>query len=278
MEKSRLEPARPYVLEYTYRRSVGPVLGRFLGGPARRADRWGANSRRDACSSPRRSTTRRRARPLVSLVEVGHGGRRRRRGPGWRAARATSRCRDAVRLGAGEARRRRHARCSTPWTPARSTTMRTGHARAGALARRAGRRDPATSRASSRSGGVDERAGSQRSRRPCGSSTRSPRGDALALPRRARRGAPPRPPLPGCTQGLRSAARRVPDVRRALRRRGRRVRRRDGHHVLHRQRPVRGADDEAPLRLREHPARRRGHPAAPPHRTRPPTRRAWGCG
>ena len=70
---------------------------------------------------------------------------------------------------------------------------------------------------------------------------------AVALPARHRAGQHPRPALPGVRQGLRAAARRVPELRRAHRGGGRGRRQGHDHDVLHRQHPVRRRSVEPPF-------------------------------
>ena len=63
----------PYVLEYTYRRSVGPVIGRFFAGLRERAV-VGVRTRAGRVLVPPSSTTRRPARRRPTIVEVGPAG------------------------------------------------------------------------------------------------------------------------------------------------------------------------------------------------------------
>ena len=130
-----------HVLEYPYSRSVGPVIGAFLTGPARREDPRG-HGRRPAGSSCRRpSTTRQPPSPPASWSRSGPG-HGRVAGPGW-APRCPAPAGPAVRLGAGPARRGRHGTAPRPRRrrPPRRCPPGCGCGRS-SRRRRAGRADP----------------------------------------------------------------------------------------------------------------------------------------
>jgi hypothetical protein len=105
---------------------------------------------------------------------------------------------------------------------------------------------------------------------------RVPRGVEV-LPR-AGRGAHPGPALPDLPQGLRASSRGVSRGRRADHRRGGAARQGHGDHVLHRQRPVHGAEDRAARTSR--PTSCSTAPTSPSctwSSTPRPTRSGWGC-
>jgi uncharacterized OB-fold protein len=73
MSASRVALSSPYVLEYTYRRSVGPVLGRFLAG-LRDGKILGARTAGGRVLVPPAEYDPDTSQPVGDLVEVGPGG------------------------------------------------------------------------------------------------------------------------------------------------------------------------------------------------------------
>ena len=73
MSASRVALSSPYVLEYTYRRSVGPVLGRFLAG-LRDGKLLGARTAGGRVLVPPAEYDPDTSQPVGDLVEVGPGG------------------------------------------------------------------------------------------------------------------------------------------------------------------------------------------------------------
>jgi|SRR5579859_2062923 len=73
MSASRVALSSPYVLEYTYRRSVGPVLGRFLAG-LRDGKVLGARTAGGRVLVPPAEYDPETSQPVGDLVEVGPGG------------------------------------------------------------------------------------------------------------------------------------------------------------------------------------------------------------
>jgi len=73
MSASRVALSSPYVLEYTYRRSVGPVLGRFLAG-LRDGKVLGARTAGGRVLVPPAEYDPDTSQPVGDLVEVGPGG------------------------------------------------------------------------------------------------------------------------------------------------------------------------------------------------------------
>jgi uncharacterized OB-fold protein len=73
MSASRVALSSPYVLEYTYRRSVGPVLGRFLAG-LRDGKVLGARTAGGRVLVPPAEYDPETSQPIAELVEVGPGG------------------------------------------------------------------------------------------------------------------------------------------------------------------------------------------------------------
>ncbi len=217
-----------------------PVIGRFLAGLRDGPDRGRAHRRRARARAARR-------------VRPGH--RRGHRASSSRSAdtgvvttwawvsepRREAAARSPLRLGAREARRRRHG--DAPRGRRRSARAdEDRHARARPLARGAGRRHSATSPASSRWERRDERAGDAASRRPCASSyhgdrrERTSRASSPASPRGASSaGAAPRAARSTCRRAARARRAAWPSTEEVARRR-----RGHAHHLLHRQRPLRG--------------------------------------
>jgi uncharacterized OB-fold protein len=73
MSASRVVLSAPYVLEYTYRRSVGPVLGRFLAG-LRDGKVLGARTAGGRVLVPPAEYDPDSGEPVGDLVEVGQEG------------------------------------------------------------------------------------------------------------------------------------------------------------------------------------------------------------
>jgi uncharacterized OB-fold protein len=73
MSTARTVLSAPYVLEYTYRRSVGPVLGRFLGG-LREGKVLGARTAGGGVLVPPAEYDPDTGEPTGELVEVGSSG------------------------------------------------------------------------------------------------------------------------------------------------------------------------------------------------------------
>jgi hypothetical protein len=73
MSTARVVLSAPYVLEYTYRRSVGPVLGRFLAG-LREGRIFGARTPAGRVLVPPSEYDPETSEPLGDLVEVGQAG------------------------------------------------------------------------------------------------------------------------------------------------------------------------------------------------------------
>src|SRR5215475_12650734 len=73
MSASRVALSSPYVLEYTYRRSVGPVLGRFLAG-LRDGKVLGARTAGGRVLVPPQEYDPDTGEPVGDLVEVGQQG------------------------------------------------------------------------------------------------------------------------------------------------------------------------------------------------------------
>jgi uncharacterized protein len=73
MSAARAPLTAPYVLEYTYRRSVGPVLGRFLGG-LRDGQILGARTAAGRVLVPPSEYDPETSDPVGELVEVGQAG------------------------------------------------------------------------------------------------------------------------------------------------------------------------------------------------------------
>ena len=73
MSTARVVLSAPYVLEYTYRRSVGPVLGRFLAG-LRDGVVLGARTRAGRVLVPPSEYDPDSGEPVGDLVEVGSAG------------------------------------------------------------------------------------------------------------------------------------------------------------------------------------------------------------
>ena len=224
----------PHVLEYPYRRSVGPVLGRFFTG-LRDGKLLGVRAARPRAGAAGR--VRSRERRVARRARPGRPRRRGRRpGPG-----STTRGRSTRSIGRSRGRWSSSTaptrRCCTRSTPASERAHAHGHARAAALARRARGRHPRHRLL--RAGGLsmsDERAGHQASRRRFASSTRYTRG-----PRDLSASCSAWPRAASSASAARSAARctcrRAARARRcggADRRRGRGVREGHGHDLLHR--------------------------------------------
>jgi uncharacterized OB-fold protein len=73
MSAARVVLSAPYVLEYTYRRSVGPVLGRFLAG-LRDGTVLGARTAGGRVLVPPAEYDPDTGEPVGDLVEVGQSG------------------------------------------------------------------------------------------------------------------------------------------------------------------------------------------------------------
>ncbi len=73
MSAARVVLSAPYVLEYTYRRSVGPVLGRFLAG-LRDGHILGARTSGGRVIVPPSEYDPETGEPVGDLVEVGQHG------------------------------------------------------------------------------------------------------------------------------------------------------------------------------------------------------------
>lgn len=73
MSTARVVLSAPYVLEYTYRRSVGPVLGRFLAG-LRDGRILGARTPAGRTLVPPSEYDPDTSEPVGELVEVGQAG------------------------------------------------------------------------------------------------------------------------------------------------------------------------------------------------------------
>jgi uncharacterized OB-fold protein len=73
MSTARVALSAPYVLEYTYRRSVGPVLGRFLAG-LKDGRILGARTPGGRVLVPPAEYDPETSEPVGDLVEVGQGG------------------------------------------------------------------------------------------------------------------------------------------------------------------------------------------------------------
>jgi len=73
MSTARVVLSAPYVLEYTYRRSVGPVLGRFLAG-LRDGHVFGARTAAGRVLVPPSEYDPDTSEPVGELVEVGQAG------------------------------------------------------------------------------------------------------------------------------------------------------------------------------------------------------------
>lgn len=73
MSTARVVLSAPYVLEYTYRRSVGPVLGRFLAG-LRDGRVLGARTAAGRVLVPPSEYDPETSEPVGELVEVGTAG------------------------------------------------------------------------------------------------------------------------------------------------------------------------------------------------------------
>jgi uncharacterized protein len=73
MSAGKVVLSAPYVLEYTYRRSVGPVLGRFLAG-LRDGKILGARTAGGRVLVPPSEYDPDTSEPVVDLVDVGTGG------------------------------------------------------------------------------------------------------------------------------------------------------------------------------------------------------------
>jgi uncharacterized OB-fold protein len=73
MSAARVVLSAPYVLEYTYRRSVGPVLGRFLAG-LRDGKVLGARTAEGRVLVPPAEHDPETGEPVGDLVEVGQTG------------------------------------------------------------------------------------------------------------------------------------------------------------------------------------------------------------
>ena len=132
--------AATWNLEFPYRRSVGPVIGEFLGGLRDRRVLGVAHGRRAGCSSRRSSTTRTPARPTASWSRSAR--------PGWcehvgvdRRAAAQPPARPAVRVGARRASTAPTPRCCTRSTAGTPEAVAAGHTGAHPLGGRDRRQD-----------------------------------------------------------------------------------------------------------------------------------------
>ena len=229
-----------HVVEYAYRRSVGAVLGRFFTRPARAPPIGDAHARRPGAGAAPASTIPRPARRVDEFVD----GRPRRRRDDWAwvddAARRSTRS-SGPSPGRSSASTAPTRRCCTPSTPARERACGPACAcgRAGAPSASA---TSTTSSASSRRPSDERRRARQEHRDArsrlelrlpaAGAATRA----SCAGSREGRSSAS----AARVSQGLRAAARRVPDAA-ACRRptRSRCSATRDRHHLLHRPRAVR---------------------------------------
>ena len=222
----------PHRLQYTYKRSTGPVLGRFFGG-LKEGRILGVRRKNGSVLVPPKEYDPDTSETLSELVEVGTAGTV--VSWAWVAQpREKQPVGQALRVRAHPARRRRHADAARGRYGRRRAQDEDGHARASPLRRGArgndsrhrglradqrGARGPAVRRRSRRASSPLGRAreGARAARLPL---LRRPGGEPL--PARSRGGQAPRPALPGRRQGLLPDARRVRRARRADRRRDRR--------------------------------------------------------
>ena len=285
----------PHVLEYPYVRSVGPVIGAFLtglrdgrilGATSHDADRGGHGHRAPHRVRPRHERRRGRARRSGPVRRGDHVvvGVEAAEGPAPRPP---------LRLGARAAGRGHHGHA-----PRRRRRLGPTPCRAACASRPAGAPRPSgwgacrTSSASCPRGARRDRLEHRHRRRSVGRGPRHHPGHpdaprlpvhrrpvAVALSPGHRPGQVHRAALPGVPQGLRPAARFVPDRRRRHHRPRRARQHRDGHDLLRGERALPGPVDRDPLHLRPDPPRRRQHRlhGAHPGAARRP-RCAWACG
>ncbi len=128
----------PLVIEYPFSRTTGPVIGAFLTGLRERV-LVGIRGSDGRVLVPPTEYDPLTGEDLTEMVEVGPAGRS-PRGPGCRTD-AEAPARQALRLGADPARRRRHRRCCTrstpaprpPWPPAYESVPQWADEREGAI-------------------------------------------------------------------------------------------------------------------------------------------------